>query len=98
MRCPTAPKPRANWAADHSHLLGGATPVLALYMYEHAYLLDFGAKATAYVDAFMQNIRWDNVYRRYGGAIAADALALAAELSSAGVNLPQVIDLRRAEN
>ena len=87
-----------HWAADHTQLLAGATPLLALDMYEHAYHMDFGAKAAAYVDAFMQNIRWDNVYRRYGGAVAADALALAAELPSAGVNLPQVIDVRRAED
>ncbi|MFX9893339.1 Fe-Mn family superoxide dismutase [Acinetobacter baumannii] len=27
-------------------------------MYEHSYHMDFGAKATAYVDAFMQNLSW----------------------------------------
>jgi superoxide dismutase, Fe-Mn family len=42
-----------HWAADHTHLLACATPVLALDMYEHAYHMDFGAKAAAYVDAFM---------------------------------------------
>jgi len=36
------------WAADHAHNLPGATPILALDMYEHAYHLDFGAKADAY--------------------------------------------------
>jgi hypothetical protein len=50
-----------HWAADHTHLLAGATPILALDMYEHAYHMDFGAKAAAYVDAFMQNIRWQAV-------------------------------------
>src|SRR5215831_15585458 len=35
------------WAADHAHGLPGATPILALDMYEHAYHLDFGAKAAA---------------------------------------------------
>ena len=87
-----------HWAADHTQLLGGATPVLALDMYEHAYHLDFGAKAAAYVDAFMINIRWDAIYRHYGVAIAADALALGAELPGATANLPQVIDVRRAED
>src|SRR5262249_3398393 len=33
-----------DWAADHAHNLPGATPILALDMYEHAYHLDFGAK------------------------------------------------------
>ena len=56
------------WAADHAHLLAGATPILALDMYEHAYHLDFGAKAAAYVDAFMRNIQWDAVCLRYGAA------------------------------
>ena len=87
-----------HWAADHTHLLGGATPVLALDMYEQAHHMDFGAKAAAYVEAFMANIRWDAVYRRYGAAIAADALALGAELPGAATSLPQVIDVRRAED
>ncbi len=46
------------WAADHAHNLAGATPLLALDMYEHSYHMDFGAKAGAYVDAFMQNLSW----------------------------------------
>jgi Fe-Mn family superoxide dismutase len=33
-------------------------PVLALDMYEHAYHIDFGANAKAYVDTFMRNIDW----------------------------------------
>jgi len=34
-------------------------------MYEHSYHIDYGAKAAAYVDAFMQNINWANVIRLY---------------------------------
>jgi len=34
-------------------------------MYEHAYHIDYGAKAAAYVDAFMENILWDEVANRY---------------------------------
>mgnify|MGYP001350310885 CR=1 FL=1 len=49
------------WAADHTCHLAGATPILALDMYEHSYHIDFGAKAAAYVDAFMQNIHWQKV-------------------------------------
>jgi len=49
------------WAADHTHSLAGATPVLALDMYEHSYQLDYGAAAAKYVDAFMENIHWDHV-------------------------------------
>ena len=58
------------WAADHTTTLAGGRPVLVLDMYEHAYHMDYGAKAAAYVDAFMQNIRWDgaaSLYARYSG-------------------------------
>lgn len=44
------------WAADHTNNLAGATPILALDMYEHSYHMDFGAAAAKYVDAFMQNL------------------------------------------
>lgn len=44
------------WAADHSGNIAGATPILALDMYEHSYHMDFGAKAGAYVDAYMNNL------------------------------------------
>ncbi len=59
------------WAADHTNLLADAVPLLALDMYEHSYHMDFGAKAAAYVDAFMHNIRWENVTRLYHRASAA---------------------------
>ena len=55
------------WAADHTHGLAGGTPLLALDMYEHAYHLDFGASAGAYVDAFMANIAWARVAARFEG-------------------------------
>jgi Fe-Mn family superoxide dismutase len=35
-------------------------------MYEHSYHIEFGAKATTYVDTFMQAIRWVTVDRLYG--------------------------------
>jgi superoxide dismutase, Fe-Mn family len=48
------------WAADHTTTLAGGQPILALDMYEHAYHMDYGAKAGDYVDAFLQAIRWSN--------------------------------------
>jgi Fe-Mn family superoxide dismutase len=54
-----------SWAADHTMTLANGRPILALDMYEHAYAMDYGAKAAAYVDAFMQGIRWDTVAARY---------------------------------
>jgi superoxide dismutase, Fe-Mn family len=49
-----------SWAADHTMTVAGGRPIVALDMYEHAYQMDYGAKAAAYVDSFMQGIRWSN--------------------------------------
>jgi len=87
-----------HWAADHTNLLAGATPVLVLDMYEHSYHMDYGAKAAAYVDAFMKNIRWDVVYRRYGAAVAGDAVPLGAGIGAVDPTAHRVIDVRRAED
>jgi superoxide dismutase, Fe-Mn family len=53
------------WAMDHTTTLAGGRPILALDMYEHSYHLDYGARAAAYVDAFMAAINWPNVGRAY---------------------------------
>ena len=53
------------WAADHTTTLAGGRPVLVLDMYEHAYHMDYGAKAATYVDAYMEAIRWDNATKLY---------------------------------
>lgn len=54
------------WAADHGMGLAGATPLIALDMYEHAYAMDYGANAGAYVDVFMGLIDWRRASRQYG--------------------------------
>ena len=89
-----------HWAADHTQLLAGAAPVLALDMYEHAYHMDFGAKAAAYVDAFMKNIRWDGVYRRYGAAVAGDSVGWTIDVATLGRSAgeTQILDVRRPEH
>jgi superoxide dismutase, Fe-Mn family len=61
------------WAPDHAHGLPGATPILALDMYEHAYHLDFGANAAAYVDTVMANLNWVRIGARYRLAVGAGA-------------------------
>ncbi len=55
---------RHYWAADHTQSLAGGVPLLVMDMYEHAYQMDYGANARGYVDAFFQNINWDDVNRR----------------------------------
>jgi Fe-Mn family superoxide dismutase len=58
------------WASDHAHALPGSTPILAIDMYEHAYHLDFGANAAAYVEQVMMNVNWKRVAARYRQAIS----------------------------
>lgn len=43
-------------AHGHAHNLPGATPLIALDLYERSYHMDFGATAGASVYAFMQNL------------------------------------------
>src|SRR5580765_2358181 len=57
-----------HWAADHAHNLPASVPILAIDMYEHAYHLDFGAKAAAYVDQVMLNLNWPRIAARYTAA------------------------------
>ena len=46
-------------------MLAGGVPVLALDMYEHAYHIDFGANAAAYVETFLGNLSWERIEGRY---------------------------------
>jgi Fe-Mn family superoxide dismutase len=55
--------------SDHAQSIAGGIPILALDMYEHAYHIDFGANATAYVASFMRNIHWQAVEARYTDAV-----------------------------
>jgi Fe-Mn family superoxide dismutase len=58
------------WAADHTMTLADGAPLLALDMYEHAYHLDYGAKAGAYVDAFMKAVSWKHANEAFRRAAA----------------------------
>lgn len=90
------------WSADHTHALAGGVPVLALDMYEHAYHMDFGSNAGAYVDTFMDNLHWDRPTQRFldatGNTKAAPATddevsveALSAMMASGDV--PMLLDI-----
>lgn len=52
------------WQADHAHNPPFSRPLLLLDMYEHSYQMDYGAAAAKYIDAFMQNVNWEEVNRR----------------------------------
>ena len=56
-------------AHDHSEMPAGGIPILALDMYEHAYHIDFGPNAKAYIDIFQRNIDWPSTQIRYEDAV-----------------------------
>ncbi|EHR70971.1 superoxide dismutase [Burkholderiales bacterium JOSHI_001] len=82
------------WGADHTHAVAAGVPILVLDMYEHAYHMDYGAAAGAYVDAFMGNIDWAAVYGRYQRAVHAASDPFGASQEELGD--AQVLDVRRA--
>jgi Fe-Mn family superoxide dismutase len=56
------------YATEDNQAVAGGIPILALDMYEHAYHMDYGANAKAYVDIFMRNVDWKALYTRYEDA------------------------------
>jgi Fe-Mn family superoxide dismutase len=56
------------WMWDHMHAPAAAAPLLVLDMYEHSYAMDYGAAAARYIDAFLKNVNWEEVDRRYAAA------------------------------
>lgn len=57
------------YASDHSQSIPTGMPILALDMYEHAYHIDFGANAAAYIDTYFRNIDWSAVQNRFEDAL-----------------------------
>ena len=55
--------------SDDSHGIAGGIPIMAIDMFEHAYAIDFGANAAAYIASFMRNIEWNAVQGRYEDAL-----------------------------
>ena len=55
------------WVGDHE--IGhpaGWTPVLVMDVWEHAFMVDHGASGRKdYVEAFLENVNWDIVERRF---------------------------------
>jgi Fe-Mn family superoxide dismutase len=46
------------WASDHTLTAADGEILVALDMYEHAYHMDYGAKAGDYVNAYMGALDW----------------------------------------
>ena len=54
------------WINEHDvgHL-SGTTPLLAMDVFEHAYMLDYGLKRADYIEAFFKVIDWGVVVKRF---------------------------------
>jgi len=54
------------WINEHDvGNLAGLNPILVLDCFEHAFMIDYGLKRADYIAAFMKNIKWEEVERRY---------------------------------
>ncbi len=56
--------------AQNTFPVWGATPVVAMDTYEHAYFIDFGSARAGYIDAFFENMDWDVVAQTFEKATA----------------------------
>jgi len=66
---------RTHWSGNHTQASAFTVPLLVMDMYEHAYQMDYGAAAAKYIDAFFENLDWEEVERRFTRAVkAAQAL------------------------
>lgn len=93
------------WAANHTNILADGTLLFALDMYEHAYHIDFGSNAAAYVDRVMKNLNWSNIAARFRPDLCEPVAAPAASVSVADLSaylaadpLFQLYDVRLAED
>ena len=62
---PVADRLFNTWVNEHDmgHL-AGATPLLILDVFEHAYMIDYGLKRADYIEAFIHAIDWGVVNKR----------------------------------
>lgn len=60
------------WVNEHDvgHL-AGATPILVMDVFEHAFMLDYGLKRADYIDAFWKAVDWQVVMERFANAKSA---------------------------
>jgi Fe-Mn family superoxide dismutase len=60
------------YAADAQNQGGvwGSTPLLPCDVYEHSYVIDFGADRKAYIAAFLENVNWGTVEEKFSKLVA----------------------------
>ncbi len=63
-----------SWIDEHAtgHL-AGATPVLIMDVFEHAFITDYGLKRADYIEAFFKAIDWGVAVKRLGAVSGAKA-------------------------
>jgi superoxide dismutase, Fe-Mn family len=55
-----------NACLGHNNQAAALTiPLLLMDVYEHAYVIDYGAKLKDYIEAFFNNINWEAVEKRF---------------------------------
>jgi Fe-Mn family superoxide dismutase len=55
------------WIGEHdTGHPAGATPILIMDVFEHAFMIDYGLKRADYITAFFQNVNWTAVEGRLG--------------------------------
>lgn len=53
------------WINEHdTGHFAGATPILIMDVFEHAFMLDYGTKRADYIEAFMKAIDWSVIEKR----------------------------------
>jgi Fe-Mn family superoxide dismutase len=51
--------------AQNTFPVWGASPIMALDTYEHAYFIDFGSSRAGYIDVFFNNMDWNIVEKSF---------------------------------
>jgi superoxide dismutase, Fe-Mn family len=60
------------WINEHEvNHPAGCAPLLVMDVWEHAYMLDYQLDRAQYMEAFFNNINWDEVTARYDRTVAA---------------------------
>jgi len=60
-----------NYLADIHNQGGvwGTLPILVLDVYEHAYFIDYGSDRKSYIEAFLNNLNWEAINKKFGKVI-----------------------------
>jgi Fe-Mn family superoxide dismutase len=57
------------WINEHdSGHLAGASPILVMDVFEHAFMLDYGLKRADYISSFFKNLDWKEAETRFAKA------------------------------